>query len=112
MIDIKNIIIKIIKNKTYVFIIALAFVVIAAGITVLVLKSSSSNNTAQTKSTTVSGRAAIDVLLDEAAVAHDAATAKAVYLKARQKYQDIGDTDRVQAVDAQILLIDSTEPKK
>lgn len=93
-------------KKQFIYIIAMVIVVVAVAIgTVAVLKIS--NNTAQTQTKVTPTIETVDALMKSAASTNDAAKAKAILLEARQQYVDIKDQDRVNAIDAMILMIDS-----
>ena len=100
--------IKIKKQFIYTIIVVIIVTVAAIG-TVVVLKIS--NNTTQTQTKVAPTKKTADALMKSAASSNDAVKAKAILLQARQQYVEINNQDRIRAVDAEILLIDST-PKK
>ncbi len=99
-------------KKQFIYIIAIVIAVVAVAIgTVIVLKISNNNTTSntQTKSAITLGTA--DTLMKSSASTNDPVKAKEILLQARQQYVEINNQDRIQAVDAMILMIDNT-PKK
>ncbi len=101
--------IQIKKNFVYITAIALIAVVITVGTIAIFNISMNNKNQAQVQSdSNATIKAAGEKLMVDSASANTAAKAKELLLQARQKYVKINDQDRIQAVDAMILMIDNT----
>ena len=97
------------KRYIYIAIIVIVVIGIAVGTVLLLKTTNNNNNQAQTQvQTNATIKAAGDKLMTESAGATDAASAKALLLKAREKYVEINDKDRIGAVDAMIIMVENS----
>ena len=100
------------KKLVKYFITVVVVVIVIAVSTVAILKilnNTASNSNTQTN--VVPTNETADALIVSAASTNDAAKAKELLLQARQQYVDINDQDHVNAVDAEIKMIDNVLKK-
>lgn len=105
------------KKKITYIVIALVFIIIMAIGTVLILgalNGKKTTDTSKTQAPVPTAKEAADIQMTQAvqSLHSDPVKAKELLTQLRQKYKDMGDTNSVVNVDAQLYLIDHLETTK
>ncbi len=98
-------------KKQFIYIIATVVVIAVIAISTVAVLKISNITASQSQTKTNVTKETADALMKSSASTNDATKAKEILRQARQQYVEIKDQDRIQAVDAMILMIDNTPNK-